>query len=193
MTPLPRESWIVLAAAGGGLALVQTLRLWLRAASVRWRLAAQTARATAGEARAEKLLARAGYRVEARQATQRWTVSVDGAPQSITLRADFVVARRGRRYVAEVKTGDDAPDVSSPATRRQLLEYRCAFAVDGVLLVDAEARRVHAVDFALPRPSSAWRAVVVAFAIGLLAGTVAAGLLVGAAARPSGQRALGGG
>ena len=54
---LPRESWIVLAAAGGGLAVVQTARLWWRAAAVRWRLAEQSARATAGEALAEKLLA----------------------------------------------------------------------------------------------------------------------------------------
>src|SRR4051794_13313317 len=126
---LPRESWIVLAAAGGGLAVVQTARLWWRAASVRWRLQAQSARATAGEARAEKLLGKRGYRIEARQATQRWNVLVDGEPHAVTLRADFVVARRGKRYVAEVKTGDDAPDVAAPATRRQLLEYRCAFGV----------------------------------------------------------------
>ena len=183
MVTLPRESWIVLAATGGGLALVQTLRLWWRAAAVRWRLAEQSARASAGEARAEKLLARAGYRVEARQATERWRVAVDGAAHEVTLRADFVVLRRGRRYVAEVKTGAAAPDIAAPATRRQLLEYRCAFGVDGVLLVDAEAGRVHAVDFALPpspAPSGAsLRAIACAVAAGLLAGAA----LVAALAR----------
>jgi hypothetical protein len=170
MVTIPRESWIVLAAAGGGLAVVQTARLWWRAASLRWRLAEQSARASAGEALAEKLLAKAGYRVEARQATQRWAVRVDGAPHEVTLRADFVVARRGRRYVAEVKTGQDAPEIAAPATRRQLLEYRCAFGVDGVLLVDAEARKVHAVDFALPTPPSSLRAVFVALVAGALLG-----------------------
>jgi hypothetical protein len=167
---LPRESWIVLAAAGGSLALVQTGRLWWRAAAVRWRLAEQSARATAGEALAEKLLVKAGYRIEARQATQRWSVRVDGEATEVTLRADFVVARRGRRFVAEVKTGDDAPQIAAPATRRQLLEYRCAFGVDGVLLVDAEARRVHAVDFALPPSRSSLRSVVVALLAGALIG-----------------------
>src|SRR6478609_11447517 len=132
MMPLPRESWIVLAATGGGLALVQT------------------ARASAGEVLAEKLLAKAGYRIDARQATQRWAVRVDGEAAEVTLRADFVVSRRGRRYVAEVKTGQDAPEIAAPATRRQLLEYRCAFGVDGVLLVDAEARKVHEIGFQLP-------------------------------------------
>jgi len=172
----PRESWLVLAAAGGGIALVQTLRLWWGGASRRWRLAAQSARATAGEARAEKLLMKAGYRLVARQATERWVVRVDGEAHEVTLRADFVVARGGRRYVAEVKTGEEAPDVAAPATRRQLLEYRCAFGVDGVLLVDAEAREVHAIDFTLPMQPSSLRAVLVAVIAGLIVGaaTVAA-------------------
>ena len=33
--------------------------------------------------------------------------------------------------VAEVKTGRLAPRIDTPATRRQLLEYRLAFDVDG--------------------------------------------------------------
>src|ERR1700751_386481 len=115
MVTLPRESWIVLAAAGGGLGLGQTARRWWRAASVRWRLAEQSARATAGEALAEKLLTKAGYRIDARQATQRWSVLVDGEAHEVTLRADYVVERRGRRYVAEVKTGQDAPEIAAPA------------------------------------------------------------------------------
>ncbi len=174
MVTLPRESWIVLAATGGGLALFQTMRLWWHAASVRWRLRDQSERAAAGEARAEKLLRRAGYRIDARQATQRWSVHVDGEPHEVTLRADFIVARRRRRYVAEVKTGDDAPDVAAPATRRQLLEYRCAFTVDGVLLVDAESSRIHTVDFALPTPPPPLRALLLALLTGAL---VAAALL----------------
>lgn len=176
LPPLPRESWMVLAAAGGGAALVQTARLWWRASSVRWRLAEQAARAGAGEALAEKLLTRAGYRIEARQAVERWRVTVDGAAHEVGLRADFVVARRRRRFVAEVKTGQDAPDVAAPATRRQLLEYRCAFGVDGVLLVDAEARRIHEVDFALPRAPSRGRLwpLLLAVALGVLLGAALA-------------------
>jgi hypothetical protein len=138
----------------------------LRAATVRWRLRAQAAHAAAGEARAEKLLLRAGFAVAARQAVTTWRVRVDGAEQAVSLRADFVVVRRGRRYVAEVKTGALAPEIAATGTRRQLLEYRCAFAVDGVLLVDAEAGRVRAVEFALPAGASSLRAVVVAFAAG---------------------------
>ena len=39
MPPLPRESLIVLAATGVGLALVQTLRIWARGVAQRRRLA----------------------------------------------------------------------------------------------------------------------------------------------------------
>jgi hypothetical protein len=171
MTPLPHESWVVLTTAGVGLAVVQTARLWWRGAALRWRLRKQAAHAAAGEVRAEKLLARAGYRIDARQAVTSWTVRVGGAEQPVQLRCDFVVTRRGRRYVAEVKTGQEAPDIGAPATRRQLLEYRCAFAVDGVLLVDAEAGRVHTVDFTLPATvAPALRAIATAFAAGLVFG-----------------------
>jgi len=172
MPPLPRESLIVLAATGVGLALVQTLRIWARGVAQRRRLALQSARAVAGEAQAEKLLARAGYRLLERQASGNWLVRVDGEERAVALRADFLVTRRGRRYVAEVKTGEEAPHIAAPATRRQLLEYRCAFAVDGVLLVDAEAARVHAVEFELPAPppSLAWRPLALAFVVGILVG-----------------------
>jgi hypothetical protein len=172
MVTLPRESWIVLSVAGIGVALLQTARLWWRAAAPRWRLQAQAAHAAAGEARADRLLARAGFRVQARQVVTTWSVDVDGAGRPVTLRADFLVVRGRRRYVAEVKTGIDAPDVASPATRRQLLEYRCAFGVDGVLLVDADADRVHAVSFALPSTPSppALRTAAAAFAAGVIFG-----------------------
>lgn len=177
IAPLPRESLIVLAATGAGLALAQTLRLWARGYALRRRLIVQSARAAAGEERAAKLLSRAGYRVLERQANGEWNVRVDGESQRVSLRADFIVQRRGRRYVAEVKTGDDAPSIAAPATRRQLLEYRCAFAVDGVLLVDAEENRVHAVEFGLPAARPSLRSLFFVFVAGLVAGVLLAALL----------------
>jgi hypothetical protein len=172
---LPRESWMVLAAAGVMVALGQTVRLWWRGAALRWRLRSQLVRAAAGEARAEKLLGKAGYRVEGRQVTTRWSVAVDGDVRQVLLRADFVVTRGRRRWVAEVKTGEEAVDVAASATRRQLLEYRCAFDVDGVLLVDAEAGKVRVVAFELPAVSAVGRgAVVTGIMIGVILGVTAA-------------------
>ena len=74
---------------------------------------------------------------------------------------------------SEVKTGERALDLRHGPTRRQLLEYRQAFAVDGVLLVDAEGRSVRSVRFPrggeLSRPSR-----LAPFGIGLLSGVALA-------------------
>jgi hypothetical protein len=103
--------------------------------------------AARAEGDAEKLLSRAGYKIVDRQVTGAWTLRVDGEDRDVTVRADLIVRRRRRRYIAEVKTGRSAPRPDLPETRRQLLEYLLAFDVAGVLLVDMEARTVHTVEF----------------------------------------------
>lgn len=80
---------------------------------------------------------------------------VDGEPLAVELHADYLVEGqpgddgRCERLVAEVKTGDQAPLLTTAATRRQLLEYRVAWRADGVLLVCPERGQIHRVDFPL--------------------------------------------
>ena len=102
---------------------------------------ARSLRAVDGEAGAFALLEREGYAVLERQVPGSWTVRADGEPVTFGLRADYLVAREGRRYIAEVKTGRLAPRLSHGPTRRQLLEYSAAFDVHGVILVDADVQR----------------------------------------------------
>ncbi|HMI88085.1 MAG TPA: hypothetical protein VK550_28570 [Polyangiaceae bacterium] len=121
----------------------QALYAWLR----RRRIVHRITRARRGESRARELLEMRGYCVIAAQFVCSYRLSIDGEDLTIPLRADYLVSRDGVRYVAEVKTGAYAPHLRTPATRRQLLEYRMAFEVDGVLLVDAEQERIHVVRF----------------------------------------------
>ncbi len=100
-----------------------------------------------GEARAEQLLRARGFDVVDRQVAGAWTLRVDGEPVHAAVRADLLVRRRGRTYVAEVKTGRRVTDPRFPATRRQLLEYALVFQPDGVLLVDVDAGLIRQVDF----------------------------------------------
>lgn len=97
------------------------------------------------------MLASAGYRIVERQATTAWVPLVDGEPCELELRADYLVEGDGELLVAEVKTGDEAPLITTAATRRQLLEYSVAFAVDGVLLICPERDAIHRIEFTSPR------------------------------------------
>jgi hypothetical protein len=150
------------------LVLRQAFYAWLR----RRRIVDRMARARKGESRARELLESRGYSVIGAQFGCSYTLSIDGEALTIPLRADYLVARDGLRYVAEVKTGAYAPDLRTPATRRQLLEYRIAFDVDGVVLVDAEQHLVRVVRFPFPdqpraerRSPFGWIAFTVAMAV----------------------------
>lgn len=129
------------------LALLLVTTYALHRSVVRWRLRRRWAHARTVERQAARWLEDLGYTVLARQAETSYSVIVDGQPTEVLLRADYLVSRGGRQFVAEVKSGNVAPRLDSAATRRQLLEYLVAFQVDGVLLVDGEQREVHEVSF----------------------------------------------
>ena len=134
---------VAVAAAIVALWLARVMRRWRGS----WRARVRAARAGAGEEHAARLLAGAGYRVLARQVRCAWVPLVDGEPCVLELRADYLVEKDGEHLVAEVKTGDEAPSIETAATRRQLLEYHVAFAVDGVLLVCPERGTIQRVVF----------------------------------------------
>jgi PD-(D/E)XK nuclease superfamily len=154
---------------GGWLAIVS----W-RWVARRWRaalLSRRFARAQRKEREAPRLLRRAGYTVLASQVEREFSFWVGGEPVLVHLRADYLVSKRGRLYVAEVKSGQRAPDPTERATRRQLLEYRAAYEVDGVLLVNAEARSIAEVRF--PRLAATSSR---GFGLGFLAGMAGSSL-----------------
>lgn len=140
----------VVAAVAVSIALLQWALAALRTAWRRRMYAARMQHAAEGERRARQLLEGAGYAICGAQVAGSWTVYSDGAPLVVPLRVDYLVAREDQLFVAEVKTGKWAPRLDTAATRRQLLEYRCAFAVDGVLLVDPQVETIQKITFDLP-------------------------------------------
>jgi hypothetical protein len=102
----------------------------------------------AGNGRALRLLRRKGYRIEQLEVTTTVHVLVDGRREEYGIRADAIVRRRRRTYVAEIKAGPDSATLANRFTRRQLMEYARAFDdTDGLLLVDAHRGRIHRVEF----------------------------------------------
>ncbi len=108
------------------------------------------ARAVQGERDAELLLEEAGYEIVERQLSKVWTLSCDGQATDFDLRADLLVRRDGQELIAEVKTGESAPDLRNAATRRQLLEYSLAYQSPTILLVDVERDEIHEISFPQP-------------------------------------------
>ena len=150
-----------------GALLALRVSKWLaRRARVR-----RAARAGLAERAAAEVLVAAGYAILGYQVRQDWSVWADGQEVRFGLIADYLVEHEGQRWIAEVKTGHRPLDLRYGPTRRQLLEYRHAFGAAGVLLVDAEARRVRRVQFldALPAQVSSER-VLYWIALGVLAG-----------------------
>lgn len=156
---------LLLALAVGAWGALRVRRSW-RALRLRLRMD----RARRREALAEPLLERAGYAVLGAQLTATCPLLLDGERLEPTVRADYLVARRGRTYVAEAKSGPRATDPSDRATRRQLLEYTIAYDVDGVLLVDTESGVVRTVEFPTLRRGAPWPTVVSSIVLGAVLG-----------------------
>jgi hypothetical protein len=134
----------------GGLLLLlalQTLRLFVQKTAAGRRVAGHRRLGADGERRARTLLKKEGYRIQAEQSSGTYSLLVDGQRVPVRLRADFIVERRGRVYVAEVKSGEESVKVTGRATRRQLLEYLFAFDVHGVLLLDMHESCIREVNF----------------------------------------------
>ncbi len=100
-----------------------------------------------GRDKALKLLRRYGFELLDEEVTAPGLVQVDSRLEEFTVRADALVRRKRRTYVAEFKGGPVSSSIHNRATRRQLLEYACVFGTDGVLLVDSDGGRIHYVRF----------------------------------------------
>ncbi len=170
MTSFDSRKTMAIAVVVGSLlviALWSIFRRWLHRITLRRRFA----RAATGELRAESLLVERGYRVIARQAARQWHIAINGTSARVDLRVDYLVEKRGRRFVVEVKTGRFAPRLDNAITRRQLLEYHIAYGSDGALLVNPEQRRIHEIEFNVNRSAASPRVrAIVLIAIGVAIG-----------------------
>lgn len=119
--------------------------LWKRRAA-RWAGSRARTSGLAAERDAEGLLEDAGYRVVARQLEGAAHVYIDGVRRESTIKVDLVVERRGRRFVVEVKSGQQR-HATQDGTRRQLLEYAHVFAPHDLLLVNTRDEEIHEIRF----------------------------------------------
>ncbi len=96
---------------------------------------------------------------------------VDGRRVPYRVRADYLLRKGNKTYVAEVKTGNQAVSFLQSHTRRQLLEYYLVYQPQAVLLVDGEEGKIEEVVFPDRRSGlKMWGWGVGIFLLGLVVG-----------------------
>lgn len=151
---MPWTAWL-LGAVVVLLAIALTWRIAVhRTTRGRRRALGAAAHGRSMEARAPALLEARGFTIVETHPQRSYVFTVNDVEETAWLRADLLVERDGARFVVEIKTGRAArPTVRG--TRRQLLEYALHYAVDAVLLLDADRDVLTVVDFdgMAPEPS----------------------------------------
>lgn len=99
---------------------------------------------------AETLLKNKGFKIIDKQKRADIITYIDGKPNLGFVKADLIVEKNGKKYVAEVKAGELVADPLEPMTRRQLLEYKFAYKPYEVLLVNMLDKSIHKIDFEFP-------------------------------------------
>ena len=99
------------------------------------------------EKEAAKYLKRKGYHILQHAKNYSYTLKFDGKSKIVTVEIDYLVKKNGRTYIVEVKSGNQAPNISNSSTRRQILEYSLFIPNDGILLLDMEKEVINEVVF----------------------------------------------
>lgn len=101
------------------------------------------------EKKAIDLLKKYGFDILDVQKSASYFIFINGKPKEIKVRADVIVKKGGKVYVAEVKSGKNSPLLNVPATRRQLLEYYLVYKPAGLLLVDMEQEKIKTIEYSI--------------------------------------------
>ncbi|HHW02670.1 MAG TPA: hypothetical protein GXX35_07650 [Thermoanaerobacterales bacterium] len=132
--------WIFLGAA----AAVTFLKYFRR-----WKIKKRIFKARKLERKAVELLKKNGFEVVELQKESHYTLFIDGKPYKAAVKADMIVKKHNKIYVAEVKSGDRSPSPRFIDTRRQLLEYYLVYRPKGLLLVDMEKEKIRKVEYSM--------------------------------------------
>ena len=112
-------------------------------------------KAKRGEVKAVNLLEKNGYDVVDIQKEGSYTLVIDDKPRKATVKADMIVKKGNKIYVAEVKTGDKVTSPLYSDTRRQLLEYYLVYKPHGLILVDMEREKIRSVKYSFLQQDTA--------------------------------------
>ncbi|MDA3883287.1 MAG: hypothetical protein PF481_08370 [Bacteroidales bacterium] len=99
------------------------------------------------EEKAAQLLIKKGYTILSHHQKISYTAQYNRTQIPIKLETDYIVAKKGKTFLVEVKSGEHTAHILYAATRRQILEYYCASSYDGYLLVNMYTQTVNTIHF----------------------------------------------
>ena len=100
-----------------------------------------------GEQQAFKFLEKNNYKVLDAQVKLTHKFFIDGEEVAVDISPDYLVKKKRKRYLVEVKTGDSVGSMFTASTRRQVLEYALVNPYDGILLVNMIEKTIEEVEF----------------------------------------------
>lgn len=106
-------------------------------------------KAKKSELKAMELLKKNGFEIVDIQKESYYTILIDDKPYKAAVKADMIVKKGNKTFVAEVKSGEFSPSPRFIDTRRQLLEYYLVYRPGGLLLVDMEREKIRKVEYSI--------------------------------------------
>lgn len=171
--------WPILISVGVGLliAIVYLTHYWWHEEGNKRTARKRMERGKAKEIEAADLLRKWGYKIVSQQEEYSHEFIVGGMLTTALIKVDYIVRRRRKTYVVEVKTGDKATGMNHAPTRRQILEYSLIVPCDGVFLLDMEAEIMSQIIFPEIEKENHFRKDVIVFVIALIIGVIVGMLL----------------
>ena len=125
-----------------GLAVIVAI-VWVRRGSGR----ISTQKQSRSNPKALELLAEAGYEVVKTKPVVSVQMEIDDRPNPFEIKADYLVARSGRRYVVLLRRDNKSARLQSKLWRNALLRDVLAFEAAGILVLNLEKETLHVVRF----------------------------------------------
>jgi hypothetical protein len=121
-----------------------------------------------GEFEAKSYLKNLGFTIIAEQVPLTSSLLIDNKRYNYEVKADYLVQKRNKKAVVEVKTGREAANPLNINTRRQILEYMLLYNVDKVFLFDAQNKKLKEMKFIFNKLFISKHYILIGIIIGIL-------------------------
>ena len=123
------------------------LKIKLKYYLINKKIKAQLKRGVKKEDEARKVLIKNGFKIISHNQKFTYYLKQDNSKIKITIETDYIAYKNGKKFIVEVKSGNESPKITNRNTRRQILEYYTFIKNDGILLLNMENKEISEIQF----------------------------------------------